>query len=108
MKAMKVFSSAIGYLKDHMWATCEMQLSGIKNSDITWVLTVPAIWNDSSKQFMREAAKKVYYRIFFSDLVFYFKDQKVKCKCNCTYINTKCNCTYIYTNFNRLGSVLIS
>ena len=24
------------------------------------VLTVPAIWNDSSKQFMREAAVKVY------------------------------------------------
>lgn len=59
MKAMKVFSSVIGYLKDHMWTTCENQLSGIQDSDITWVLTVPAIWNDSSKQFMREAAEKV-------------------------------------------------
>lgn len=68
MEAMKVFSSVIGYLKDHMWTTCENQLSGIQDSDITWVLTVPAIWNDSSKQFMREAAEKVY--IFFSVLVF--------------------------------------
>eukprot|EP00105_Crassostrea_gigas_P004833 XP_011418178.1 PREDICTED: heat shock 70 kDa protein 12A [Crassostrea gigas] len=59
MEAMKVFSSVIGYLKDHMWSTCESQLSGIQDSDITWVLTVPAIWNDSSKQFMREAAEKV-------------------------------------------------
>lgn len=105
MEAMKVFSSAIGFLKKDMWNTCTMQLSGIKNSDITWVLTVPAIWNDSSRQFMREAAKR--YIIVYS-LVFHFKYQKVKCKCNCTYINTKCNCTYIYTNFNRLGSVLIS
>lgn len=69
MEAMKVFSSVIGYLKDHMWTTCENQLSGIQNSDIRWVLTVPAIWNDSSKQFMREAAEKVYC-FFFSVLVF--------------------------------------
>ena len=27
--------------------------------DITWVLTVPAIWTDSAKQFMREAAVQV-------------------------------------------------
>lgn len=66
MKAMKVFSSVIGYLRDHMLTTCKNQLSGIQDSDITWVLTVPAIWNDSSKQFMREAAEKVYYHIFFS------------------------------------------
>lgn len=66
MEAMKVFSSVIGYLKDHMWTTCENQLSGIQDSDITWVLTVPAIWNDSSKQFMREAAEKVYFFLGFS------------------------------------------
>ncbi|XP_060565808.1 heat shock 70 kDa protein 12A-like [Ruditapes philippinarum] len=30
----------------------------IKEKDILWVLTVPAIWNDGSKQFMREAAQK--------------------------------------------------
>lgn len=61
MEAMKVFSSAVGYLKDHMLTTCKRQLTGIQQSDITWVLTVPAIWTDSSKQFMREAAEKVDY-----------------------------------------------
>lgn len=59
MEAMKVFSSAVGYLRDHLLTTCKGQLSGIQHSDIKWVLTVPAIWTDSSKQFMREAAEKV-------------------------------------------------
>nr|XP_022323072.1 heat shock 70 kDa protein 12A-like [Crassostrea virginica] len=59
MEAMKVFSAAIGYLKNHLLSTCEKQLTDIKDSDIRWVLTVPAIWNDPSKQFMREAAEKV-------------------------------------------------
>lgn len=63
MGAMKVFSSVIGYLKDHMWTSCENQSSGIQDSDITWVLTVPAIWNDSSKQFMREAAEKLTHHL---------------------------------------------
>ena len=32
---------------------------GITMNDIHWVLTVPAIWSDAAKQFMREAAIKV-------------------------------------------------
>ena len=59
MEAMKVFSAAIGYLRKHLQSTCEKQLTDIEDSDIKWVLTVPAIWNDQSKQFMREAAEKV-------------------------------------------------
>ena len=65
MEAMKVFSAAIGYLKDHLLSTCEKQLTDIKDSDIKWVLTVPAIWNDPSKQFMREAAEKVPSILFY-------------------------------------------
>ena len=60
MEAMKVFSAAIGYLRNHLLSTCEKQLTDIiEDSYIKWVLTVPAIWNDQSKQFMREAAEKV-------------------------------------------------
>lgn len=60
MKAIDVFSSAINYLKNQMIKQCEKRFKhiDIMDSDVTWVLTVPAIWNDSSKQFMREAAKK--------------------------------------------------
>jgi hypothetical protein len=30
-------------------------------NDIHWVLTVPAIWKDNAKQFMREAAQQVFF-----------------------------------------------
>lgn len=33
--------------------------SNIKREDVYWVLTVPAIWNDSEKHIMEEAAKMV-------------------------------------------------
>ena len=32
---------------------------GVTDADVHWVLTVPAIWDDAAKQFMREAAEKV-------------------------------------------------
>ncbi|XP_069131214.1 heat shock 70 kDa protein 12B-like [Argopecten irradians] len=57
MQAIKVFTAAIKYLKDHMMETCSNQMIGITLADILWVLTVPAIWSDASKQFMREAAE---------------------------------------------------
>jgi len=40
-------------------AALKKQVSGIEQSDVMFVITVPAIWNDASKQFMREAAIKV-------------------------------------------------
>ncbi|XP_045203146.2 heat shock 70 kDa protein 12A-like [Mercenaria mercenaria] len=58
MSAMDVFSACIKYLKDHHVKKCVQQLPDITDDDIRWVLTVPAIWNDASKQFMREAADK--------------------------------------------------
>ncbi|XP_069131205.1 heat shock 70 kDa protein 12B-like [Argopecten irradians] len=57
MQAIKVFTAVIKYLKDHLMKTCNNQMTGIKPADILWVLTVPAIWSDASKQFMREAAE---------------------------------------------------
>ena len=57
---MTVFSAAIRYLKDHLLQSCRNQQADVKDTDIKWVLTVPAIWNDQSKQFMRESAEKVF------------------------------------------------
>lgn len=34
------------------------------SDDILWVLTVPAIWSDQAKQFMREAAIQVCITFF--------------------------------------------
>jgi hypothetical protein len=59
--AIKVFALSIGALKDHLIETLTTQGLSIKADEIKWVLTVPAIWSDPAKQFMREAAKMVRY-----------------------------------------------
>jgi len=59
MPAMDVFSACIRYLKDQLFGQSRLQMPKIQESDIRWVITVPAIWNEPAKQFMREAAVKV-------------------------------------------------
>ncbi|KAL3841758.1 hypothetical protein ACJMK2_019860 [Sinanodonta woodiana] len=59
LSAMKVFSLAIRYLKDDLLSTVNGRFDrGFRASDVRWVLTVPAIWNDKAKQFMRESAEQ--------------------------------------------------
>lgn len=59
MKAVDVFAFSIRYLKDDLFETLNDAVSGLQNKDIQWVVTVPAIWDDDAKQFMREAAENV-------------------------------------------------
>ena len=59
MFAMDVFSAAIGYLQRHVIQCCEKQGFSLSPHEIKWVLTVPAIWGDAAKQFMRKAAEQV-------------------------------------------------
>lgn len=61
MKALDVFSAAIEFLKNHLINSVNKRSSAneVDLTAIRWVLTVPAIWSDSAKQFMREAAEKV-------------------------------------------------
>lgn len=59
MEAMKVFSSVIGYLKDNLHKKLSHYFGGLRDHDITWVLTAPVILSDTVKQFMRGAAEKV-------------------------------------------------
>eukprot|EP00058_Branchiostoma_floridae_P006841 XP_002592329.1 hypothetical protein BRAFLDRAFT_240123 [Branchiostoma floridae] len=58
LPATDVFSHALRYLKQHMMKEIAKvsQTIHIGDEDIRWVITVPAIWNDAAKQFMREAA----------------------------------------------------
>ncbi|XP_005817149.2 heat shock 70 kDa protein 12A-like [Xiphophorus maculatus] len=58
MTALKVFSESLRFLKDDALKTINSKAPGQNfiASDFTWVLTVPAIWDESAKQFMREAA----------------------------------------------------
>ncbi|KAK1172346.1 heat shock 70 kDa protein 12A-like [Acipenser oxyrinchus oxyrinchus] len=56
--ALEVFTESLRFLKDHALDTIGEETDG-KNfiaSDVTWVLTVPAIWDSAAKQFMRLAA----------------------------------------------------
>ena len=78
VSAMKVFSITLRYFRDH--AIQELRdatgtkighVSGawrrvasrgnvaVLQEDIRWVVTVPAIWRQEAKQFMREAAYQV-------------------------------------------------
>lgn len=58
MPAIQVFAAAIQFLKDHLLKRLADRIKEINPTDIHWVLTVPAIWQDSAKQFMQEAAVK--------------------------------------------------
>ncbi|XP_036428093.1 heat shock 70 kDa protein 12B-like [Colossoma macropomum] len=58
MRAMKVFSESLKFMKDHALDMIGKHTSEVtySASDATWVLTVPAIWSSAAKQFMTEAA----------------------------------------------------
>eukprot|EP00105_Crassostrea_gigas_P026536 XP_011447532.1 PREDICTED: heat shock 70 kDa protein 12A isoform X1 [Crassostrea gigas] len=58
LQAVKVFAHAIRYLKDHLLNSLKTKGKIVKNDDILWVLTVPAIWDDTAKVFMRKAAQE--------------------------------------------------
>ena len=59
-RAMTVFAACINYMREHLITTLEKTTGNAVAADkIHWVLTVPAIWNDAAKQFMREAAGEV-------------------------------------------------
>ncbi|VDH97224.1 Hypothetical predicted protein [Mytilus galloprovincialis] len=57
MPAYKVFGEAIKFLKD---AALEelMKSCVIKETDVRWIITLPAIWSESAKQFMVYASKE--------------------------------------------------
>jgi len=59
MPALTIFSMAINYMRGHLMTALKNQVTDIRQSDVMFVITVPAIWSDASKQFMREAAVAV-------------------------------------------------
>ncbi|XP_069101466.1 heat shock 70 kDa protein 12A-like isoform X2 [Argopecten irradians] len=54
MSAVDVFAAGIKYLRDHFYSILSSRV--LRTKDTKWVLTVPAIWNEAAKQFMRQAA----------------------------------------------------
>lgn len=47
------------HLKNAFVEQLKLTTKGVPDDCIRWVITVPAIWDDSAKQFIREAAEKV-------------------------------------------------
>ena len=58
--AIEVFGLSIQALTSHMQKLLDKEGTNVKPHEIKWVLTVPAIWPDSAKQFMRKSAENVY------------------------------------------------
>ncbi|XP_052819969.1 heat shock 70 kDa protein 12B-like [Mya arenaria] len=56
MEAFPLFVMSIKYLREHLLEEVTRQTRGINETDILYVLTVPAIWDDNAKRFMRDAA----------------------------------------------------
>ena len=69
MSALDVFKHSIAFIRreilkeldrqDILNTTLKTEANKILENEIGWVLTVPAIWDFTAKQFMREAAKRV-------------------------------------------------
>lgn len=56
MPALTIFGHSIRYLNEHLLKTVCKQKIGMNQEDIQYVITVPAIWDQKAKQFMRKAA----------------------------------------------------
>lgn len=59
MTALHVFSSALAKLKEYAEIHIKKRHPKIAQDAIHWVITVPAIWRDKAKDFMRKSAEKV-------------------------------------------------
>lgn len=55
--AVTVFAHALRYFREHaLQELSDQSATRIVNDDVRWVVTVPAIWRQPAKQFMRAAA----------------------------------------------------
>jgi hypothetical protein len=101
LPAIDVFAMAIEYLVNDMHDGIKERMSGvIKKSEVHWVnyvITFPAIWTDSAKQFMRKAGEQVCY-VYFIDLF----HSKVNCKVSNFDKNIKGSAVNNFTNLQCL------
>ncbi|XP_060582887.1 heat shock 70 kDa protein 12A-like [Ruditapes philippinarum] len=59
LPAIDVFAMAIEYLVNDMHDVINKRMFGVlERSEVHWVITVPAFWTDSAKQFMRKAGEQ--------------------------------------------------
>uniref|UniRef100_A0A671TXM9 Heat shock protein 12B n=1 Tax=Sparus aurata TaxID=8175 RepID=A0A671TXM9_SPAAU len=57
VRAIEVFAHALRFFREHALKELKDQSSSVlEGEEIRWVITVPAVWRQPAKQFMREAA----------------------------------------------------
>ncbi|KAK3098838.1 hypothetical protein FSP39_023537 [Pinctada imbricata] len=58
MLALEVFKAVIVYLMDHFFVHHFDHVDMVPEENIHWLISVPSIWEDAARQFMRLAAEK--------------------------------------------------
>ena len=59
MNASDVFAICIENIKNKVFKRASEAVKDLKEEQIHWMITVPAIWSDPARQFMIYAAEKV-------------------------------------------------
>lgn len=59
MAMLTVVTETIKYLKQQLIEDIRQRMDRFDEGEILYVLTVPAIWSDSARAFMRDAAEAV-------------------------------------------------
>lgn len=63
MKGIIVISELIRYLKEDFLKRLNQRLTGFDEHLVHWILTVPVIWDSTTREFIRKAAIMVMYII---------------------------------------------
>ncbi|XP_033742411.1 heat shock 70 kDa protein 12A-like isoform X2 [Pecten maximus] len=105
LPALKVFSEAIKFLKGHLMKALEKRSTEVKDVDIEWVLTVPAIWNDPAKQFMRLAAEEA--GIKGDQLTIALEPEAASLYCKCLPVEKMCGSEQGFTCFSKGSKYLV-
>lgn len=73
LPAILIFSAALKYLTDKLVKfisnTMYFHEDAVDADSIQWVLTVPAIWKQGARHFMRKAAYKVMYALVHGSML---------------------------------------
>ncbi|XP_052818968.1 heat shock 70 kDa protein 12B-like [Mya arenaria] len=83
--AIDVFSKVIKHLSEELYKQLKKSMTGVSSDDVLWVITIPAIWSDAAKQFMREAANKA--EIDDEDLKLILEPEAASLFCNMQKLN---------------------
>ena len=90
--AIKIFAFMIKGLIDHFGKNAKGRNLEFKPKKVLYVLTVPAIWSESAKEFMKKAALQVSYIQYFCNN----KQMHVTLKLSKYFFKIKQNYQYMF------------